>query len=208
MSLSLDSSTRLSFLANLSDSQSRMEVWPLFVETYGKAIYHWSVKWGASPADAEDIVQQTLLTVFLKIEKFQHGGRFTFRAWLRQIARYTWMNIFEKASRTEVLPVDDVEHLISLQRLKSPAAREDLINRFDQLACEEIRDLAFTRVRERVSEQTWNIFYQFEHEGRPGAEIAEEFGITPGSVRLAAFRVRQFLNEEVTRIDPSFADLL
>ena len=113
MSLSLDSSTRLSFLANLSDSQSRMEVWPLFVESYGKAIYHWSTKWGASAADAEDIVQQTLLTVFLKIEKFEHGGRFTFRAWLRQIARYTWMNIFEKAARIEVMSVHDVEQIIS-----------------------------------------------------------------------------------------------
>lgn len=208
MSFSVDSSTRLSFLVNLSDSENRQEVWPQFAETYGKAIYRWSLKWGASPFDAEDIVQQTLLTVFIKVKQFKHGGRFSFRAWLRQIARYTWMNILEKSMRTELLPVDDVDWLISKRQLKSPAAREDLINRFDQLACEEIRDLAFAVVRERVSEQTWSVFLLFEHESRPADEIAEQFGMTAGGVRLAAFRVRKLLNQEVALIDPSLTDLL
>lgn len=208
MSLSLDSSTRLSFLANLSDSQNRMDVWPLFVDSYGKAIYYWGLKWGASPADAEDMAQQTLLTVFLKIEQFRHGGKFTFRAWLKQIARYTWMNIYEKASRTDLLPVEDVDRIISLQKLKTSAAREDLIHCFDQLACEEIRDLAFTRVRERVSEQTWEIFLLFEHQGQSGEGVAQQFDVSTNTVRMSVYRVRQLLNEEVKRIDPTFDESL
>lgn len=208
MHYSIDSSTNLTFLAKLSDAKKAEEVWPHFVESYGKAIYQWVINWGASQADAEDIVQQTLLTVFLKVKQFHREGRFTFRTWIRQIARYTWLNVYQKASRTELLPVDEIDRIICLEKLKTSAAREDLINSFDQLACAEIRDLAFSRVRQRVNEQTWNIFFLFEHEGRSGLEIAEQFGVSHVAVRLAAFRVRQMLNEEVSLIDTSIIDML
>lgn len=208
MSFSIESSTRLSFLAKLNNSPNELEVWEIFVEKYGRAIYQWCIVWGASVSDAEDIVQQTLLVVFRKVQEFQHGGKLSFRAWLRQIAKYTWMNVFGKASRTVLLPIEDVEHLISVKELKTSAARADLIHRFDELACEEIRDLAFARVRERVSEQTWAIFMLFEHEKLSGSEIAERFHIREGAVRLAAYRVRRMLNEEVVCIDPSMNDLI
>lgn len=207
MSLSSDSQTSLTFLAKLRDARSTDEVWPHFVESYGKLIYDWALKWGASPADAEDIVQQTLLTVYLKVNQFRREGRFTFRSWIRQIARYTWMNVFQKASRTELLPVDQIDRIVSLNKLKTSAARADLISCFDELACTEIRDLAFSKVQKRVSEQTWTIFILFEHDGLSGLEIAEKLGISHGSVRLAAFRVRQMLNEEVARIDNGIIDL-
>lgn len=206
MAVSLDSSTKLSLLAKLADAQSRAEVWPTFVEKYGKAIYAWCLKWGASAEDAEDIVQQTLLTVFLKLELFKHGGRFTFRGWLRQIARHTWLKIIEKTAKSKPVDTEEMERLSSIKLLKTVGAREDLINSFDQLACEEIRDMAFAKVRERVSEQTWQAYILNDHEQLPGTETAKRLGITVGAVRLSAYRVRLMLNDELARIDPSFGE--
>lgn len=118
MAVSLDSSTKLSLLAKLADGQSRAEVWPTFVEKYGKAIYAWCLKWGASAEDAEDIVQQTLLTVFLKLELFKHGGRLTFRGWLRQIARHTWLKIIEKTAKSKPVDTEEMERLSSIKLLQ------------------------------------------------------------------------------------------
>lgn len=206
MGISTDSSTKLSLLAKLADAQSRVDVWPTFVETYGKAIYTWCLKWGASVEDAEDIVQQTLLTVFLKLELFKHGGRYTFRGWLRQIARHTWLKIIEKTSRAKIVDSEEIERLSSIKSLKTAGARDDLINVFDRLACDEIRDMAFSRVRERVSEQTWAAYILNDHDQLPGVETAARLGITVGAVRLSAYRVRLMLNDELVRIDPSFGE--
>jgi RNA polymerase sigma-70 factor (ECF subfamily) len=203
MSISTNSSTKLSLLAKLADDKGREDVWPTFVEKYGKAIYAWCLKWGASSEDAEDIVQQTLLTVFLKLEHFKHGGRYTFRGWLRQIARHTWLKIIEKSAKATVVDTDEMERLTSIKLLKTIGARDDLISSFDQLACEEIRDMAFSKVRERVSAQTWQAYIMSDHDQSPGIEIASRLGMTIGAVRLSAYRVRLMLNDELARIDPT-----
>lgn len=203
MSISTNSSTKLSLLAKLADAKGREDVWPTFVEKYGNAIYAWCRKWGASSEDAEDIVQQTLLTVFLKLEHFKHGGRYTFRGWLRQIARHTWLKIIEKTAKASVVDTDEIERLTSIRMLRTVGARDDFINAFDQLACEEIRDMAFSKVRERVSEQTWQAYIMSDHDQSPGVEIAKLLGLSVGAVRLSAYRVRLMLNDELARIDPT-----
>lgn len=203
MSILTNSSTKMSLLAKLADDKGREDVWPTFVERYGKAIHAWCLKWGASSEDAEDIVQQTLLTVFLKLEHFKHGGRYTFRAWLRQIARHTWLKIIEKSAKATVVDSDEMERLTSIKSLKTIGARDDLINAFDQLACEEIRDMAFSKVRERVSEQTWQAYIMSDHDKSSGVEIASHLGMSIGAVRLSAYRVRLMLNDELARIDPT-----
>lgn len=66
--------------------------------------------------------------------------------------------------------------------------------------------MAFAKVRERVSEQTWQAYILNDYEQLPGTETAKRLGITVGAVRLSAYRVRLMLNDELARIDPSFGD--
>lgn len=198
-----NSDTHLSLLAKLKESSSHEDLWPLFVEKYGKVIYSWCLKWGTSKEDAEDILQQTLLQVFLKVELFQHSGKFTFRSWLRQIAKHTWLKIVEKTTRTKFLDENQLERLATMKVLKSHHARNDLLQQFDQIACEEIRSLAFERVKQRVTEATWQAYLLNDHERMSGKEIAEKLGISVGAVRVAAFRVRNMLSDELSVIDPT-----
>lgn len=198
----LNSDTRSSFLAKLKDGSSQEDLWPVFVDKYGKAIFAWCRRWGASSEDAEDILQMTLLQVFLKVERFEHGGRYTFRAWLRQIARNLWLKVVERSSRTRILDDGQIERLATMKLLKSHEARQDLLSQFDQIACDEIRCLAFERVRQRVNEVTWQAYVLNDHERMAGKEIAEKLGVTLGAVRVASFRVRNMLTEELTAIDP------
>jgi RNA polymerase sigma factor (sigma-70 family) len=201
----INSDTHSSLLASLKSDSPQENPWPLFVAKYGQAIYAWCLRWGASHEDAEDILQLTLLQVFLKVERFERTGRFSFQGWLRQIARNIWLKIVEKNARTHCLEDDQIERLAGLNGLNSFDARKDLLHQFDQIACDEIRRLAFDRVQSRVSEATWNAFLLNDHERMPGREIAEKLGISLGAVRVASFRVRHMLNEELAVIDPAFA---
>ena len=193
-------STQLSLLDDLSSPHQHV-AWPIFLNRYGGIVMDWCRQWGASAEEAEDIVQDTLLRVFLHINQFQHRGRFSFRSWLKTIARNVWLSLIRERCRT-----DDQLHaepatqpqfsLLSLQ------ARENLEELFNEMATREILEIAAQRVRTRVSPATWAIFQMSEVEDVPGPEIAQLMGVTIVTVHHATSRVRAMLRQEIALIDP------
>lgn len=194
--------TKPSLIPKLRDTACREEVWPEFVSRYGSLVFDWCIRWGAPAEEAEDIVQQTLLSVFLHIDSFERQGPGAFRAWMRQIARNVWLRIVEKSLRQRNLMREIAETLPDSKSLRSAFAREDLLRKFDEVACEEIRSLAFERVRQRVSSNTWEAFFLCDHDRVPGRIVAERLGISLKAVHLAAIRVRNMLAQELSKIDP------
>lgn len=206
MSTSSPYDTKPSLILKLRNSSCQEEVWPEFVNRYGSLVYVWCLRWGAPPQDAEDIVQQTLLKVFLKIDGFEKKGPGTFRAWMRRIAHNVWLKIVEKTMSQRKILGELAEFREGFKPLRSGKAREDLLKSFDELACEEIRSLAFESVRQRVRTQTWEAFLLCDHDRLPGKMVAQRLGISLKAVHLAAIRVRRLLNEELRRIDPTWND--
>ena len=145
-------------------------------------------------------MQQTLLSVFLNIDSFERQGPGAFRAW-RQIARNVWLRVVEKSLRYRQVLSEIAESGPHAKSLRSAQAREDLLRKFDEVACEEIRSLAFERVRARVSSTTWEAFLLCDHDRVPGKVVAERLDISLKAVHLAAIRVRSMLSEELVRID-------
>jgi len=120
---------------------------------------------------------------------------------MRQIARNVWLRIVEKSLRQRKALEVIAEIHPDTKCLRSGQAREDLLRQFDEVACEEIRSLAFERVRQRVSANTWNAFLLCDHDRMPGKIVAERLGMSLKAVHLAAIRVRRMLTEELIRID-------
>lgn len=199
---SLDSRTHLSLLVRLCDEQRRDEAWAIFAEKYGSLIYRWCLHWGADPTDAEDITQETLLAVYLRIVRYEHDGRHSFRAWLRRIAKRVWVKVLERSIRGKAPGSRRPEQTVSLRKLISLRARDDLLHRFDDLAREEIRDIVFRRVKHRVAEKTWLAYYLNDHDKLSGDEIASQLGMTIGAVHVSAHRVRKLIREELAILDP------
>lgn len=197
MSTAIRFDTKPSLIPKLRDAAFREEVWPEFVSRYGSLVYDWCIRWGAPAEEAEDIVQQTLLSVFLHIDAFERQGPGAFRAWMRQIARNVWLRIVEKTLRQRRM----MREIAESRTLRSGLAREELLRKFDEVACEEVRSLTFERVRQRVSPNTWEAFYLCDHERIPGKIVAERLGISLKAVHLAAIRVRRMLAEELLRIE-------
>lgn len=201
MSFKTDSSTHHSLLVAISSSNSEA-VWSVFVEKYGPLCFYWCGRWGASPEDAEDVVQEILLNVFKSIESFKFDPNGSFRGWLKVIAWRCWNMIYEKQQRT----VDTLQPLLKGLSVNDASinlkARDELISYFDKMAEMEILDLAMSRVRAKVEPKTWEIFDRTELKNQSCDFVASEMNVAVGIIYAATYRVRKLIHQEVKRIDP------
>lgn len=59
--------------------------WSTFVELYGRAIYRWCRGWGLQPADSQDVTQEVLARLSVRLRHFRYDPRRNFRAWLKTV---------------------------------------------------------------------------------------------------------------------------
>jgi RNA polymerase sigma-70 factor (ECF subfamily) len=153
--------TRHSLLARLKDWDDQT-CWREFFDTYWKLIYAVARKAGLSDAEAQDVVQETVLTVAKKVKDFKAQPAGSFKGWLLTITRRRIADQFEKrgklgqasrlsrAGETHALLSDDATRTATIERVPDPAS-------FDLDACWEeqwqqrLLDAATERVKNQVS---------------------------------------------------------
>src|SRR5438093_1892344 len=93
--------TRESLLSRLKDWEDR-ESWQDFFDTYWKLIYGMARKAGLSDAEAQDIVQETVISVARKIEGFRYDPDVcSFKSWMLQLTRWRIINQLKKRQRED-----------------------------------------------------------------------------------------------------------
>src|SRR5512143_622133 len=80
--------TRYSLLSRLQDWDDQ-ESWRTFYDTYWRLIYTAAIKSGLSEPEAEDVVQETVISVAKDIHKFRRDrARGSFKGWLKNLTRW------------------------------------------------------------------------------------------------------------------------
>src|SRR5712664_378271 len=80
--------TRRSLLSRLRDWNDQ-ESWRVFFDTYWRLIYVTARKAGLSDAEAQDIVQETVIEVMKKMPDFRYDAKKgSFKGWLLQITKW------------------------------------------------------------------------------------------------------------------------
>ena len=158
-----------------------------------------------SPDDTEDVIQETLLELFQKINDYRAYPNKRFRAWLRKVAYYQYLRILtnnlKQASSNTISDGKVGDHGES--RHTQPAVVcQSFLQMIDLIADQELIEIACKRVAGRISCENWTIFQRKELEGTPGKIVAEEFGITTNSVDVITFRVRRMIRTELKLLDP------
>src|SRR5215467_8462493 len=88
--------TRYSLLSRLQD-RGDQESWKDFFDTYSRLIYSVAVKSGLTETEAEDVVQETVISVVKHIHKFERDRALgTFKGWLKNIIRWRIADQLEK----------------------------------------------------------------------------------------------------------------
>lgn len=140
-------------------------------------------------ADAEDLVQDTLIRAYKAIERFD--GRHP-RAWLLTILRNTHINR-NRRRRPELLRDPDTQ----LERL-AQSPEDDEAARPDRFVDLEF-DAEVTEALERLSEPFAEVIELVDIDGLAYAEAAEVLGIPVGTVMSRLHRGRKKIREQLRR---------
>lgn len=197
-----DSKTRISLLHAIQSGRGT-EAWELFCARYQPRIAAWCARWGGSAEDAEDVVQETLLLVFRNIVDFQYNPSLSFRAWLKTVARRVSMDAAERERRFRKPPVplgQTRPDLVAESPHEIAAGEYNAL--LDQIADQELLNLAAHHTRQRVSPLVWQCYERAELLHEPRDRVAAALGISDGFLRVNISRVRQMIRDEASRLDP------
>lgn len=184
--------TRQSLLARLKD-WSQQTAWQRFDRDYAPLARNVARKAGLTEAEADEVVQETLLAVAKKIGEFKHAGnRGSFRAWLYQQARWRIADQFRKrqAAHAGAAPTESTDEAGAVT-VDGPSAVA--VSGFEKIWDDEWRErvqqLAIARVKCQVSARQFQLFDLHALQGLSVREAAATAGSTMAAVYMAKSRV-------------------
>ena len=168
----------------------------LLVERYQGRLFALARHYTSSPVEVEDIVQDTFLKAYSRLDTFQYQS--AFYTWLYRIATNTVLDFLKRRGRCPVQAVEDPELVGSPendQRIVRPDAR---------LEQEEIAAITHT-ILEGMPEIFRTVLVMRELEEMAYQEIADVLDISIGTVESRLFRARARFKEKLVTQYPEFA---
>lgn len=152
-------------------------------ELYFKALYNTSLRIVSNTAEAEDIMQESFLEAFRKIEDYRGEG--SFGAWLKRIVVNNSINHLRK--KREMISLDE-----STIELRDPAPDEQEYSENVFCRLEEIREGI-----KKLPENYRILISLHLLEGYDHEEMAELFNTTNGNIRVKYLRAKQKLLQKI-----------
>ena len=176
------------------------EAWARLVELYSPLVCYWCRQNGLAEQDLPDIAQEVFQAVATNIERFRDDGPdSTFRGWLRTVARSNVADSFRRKGK-EPDAAGGTEAQFRFNQLEDGEPVTGTDDDSDEAGLSEERRVLFRRALELIQrdfeDRTWNAFWKVAVEGRPTADVADELGMKPGTVRVSRCRVLARLREE------------
>jgi RNA polymerase sigma factor (sigma-70 family) len=196
--------TRRSLLSRLKESNAQ-ESWRQFFDTYWRLIYNTALNAGLTDSGAQEVVQETVLTVVRKIKSFRYDPAVgSFKGWLLTIVRWRIADQFRKRQQ-EVQPLGvrrgtETLGTATAERIPDPGAID-----LDAIWQEEWQRTMFTaalaRVKQTANAQHYQMFDLHAVKQWPVQKVAQALGVRPGQVRLAKHRITALMRQEVARLE-------
>lgn len=208
--------TRWSLLTRLKRADDQ-EGWQKFFDSYWRLIYGVARKTGLTDAEAQDAVQETVITVSKHIGEFRYDpARCSFKSWLLLIARQRISRQFAKRqgrpapqSGAMCVPaaavqacsrraVDDTARTSTMNRVPDPAG-PDLEAVWDQEWQKHALKVATERLKEQVKAEQYQIFDLYVLQGWSARDVAHTLQVGLGQVYLTKHRLSKLLKQELKR---------
>ncbi len=194
-------SSLLSRLRNLDDEAS----WRTFFDAYWRLLYNVARKSGLAQAEAQDVVQETVIAVARRMPAFHYDPRKgSFKNWLLLITRRRIQDHFRRLYRA--LPAAQAspgEWAGLAERMPAPGLAPDA--QIEQAWEEEWRqnllERALERVRHRANPKHYQAFDYCLRQGLPALEVGRMLGMTAAQVYLAKHRVGLMLKRAAAEVE-------
>src|SRR6266487_1574029 len=151
--------TRRSLVDRLVDWDDRKH-WQEFFDTYWKLIYSAARKSGLTDAEAQEVVQETVITVAKKIDKLKYDPAIgSFKGWLLQITRWRIADQFRKREPGNAKPLCSADDRLTATIERVPDSHAvDLDAVWEKEWQDNLFDAAIARVKKKVDPKQFQIF--------------------------------------------------
>jgi RNA polymerase sigma-70 factor (ECF subfamily) len=183
--------TRASLIGRLKNWDDQTN-WREFDRTYRRLIVAFAVKQGLSESEAQDVAQETLLSVAKDIGKFEYDPeRSSFKNWLLTVTRHRIADHCRhrpKEAGPRPTRTDESTRTSTVARVPDPnCAALDAV--WDEEWRRTLTDQALERLKTQVSTQHFQIFYLSVIKEQPGAKVATALGVNMATVYVVRHRL-------------------
>jgi RNA polymerase sigma-70 factor (ECF subfamily) len=199
--------TRRSLLDRLKNWEDQ-ESWRDFFDTYWKLIYGVAVRAGLHDVEAQEVVQETLITVAKKMPGFQYDPSLgSFKNWLLTTTRWKIGDQYRKRTPLRALPSAPVEELDQITTIESipDTANETLDEVWEQEWKKAIFDAALARIKGKVKAEQYQMFDLYAVKNWTVERVAQTLGCSAARVYLAKYRISALLKKEIKRLEKTMA---
>jgi RNA polymerase sigma factor (sigma-70 family) len=208
--------TRRSLLSRLRDWDDGAS-WQEFFDTYGRLIYQTARKAGLTDAEAQDVVQETIILVARKMPGFQYDPVLgSFKGWLRMLTRRRIEKQLRRrlpgAGRTGAVagefegqgcslggPGAEGPRTATIERIPDPKGTDDE-RQWDGDWEQNLWAAAVERVKRRVKPKQYQIFDLCALKEWPVGEVARALNVSAAVVYVTKHRVGALIKKELQRL--------
>ena len=194
--------TRQSLLSRLRDWDDK-DSWEDFFNTYWKLIYNVARKSGLNDAEAQEVVQETIIHVAKQIPGFKYNpAKGSFKGWLLKTTQWRINDQFRKRCRNATLQADSESSTTSPSQTPpfgSPAV--DTESQWDELWREHLVAMAMERIKQKVDPRELQMFEMTVERDWPPLKVAQKLNVTRAHVYYARHKVSRMIRAEVERLE-------
>ena len=187
--------TLLSRLQNWDDQDS----WRVFFDTYWRLIYSVAIRSGLTEAEAQDVVQETIICVAKDIHKFKRDRTAgSFKGWLRNLTRWRIADQRRKRGRADLKILVFTEGHADVPQDSVSGGLEEM---WEAEWRTNLMEAATERVRRQVKEEHYQMFDLNVVKQWPARKVAKALDVNVGLVYLAKHRVSALIRKEVKLLE-------
>ena len=196
--------TRASLLNRLKDPDDSAS-WNEFYRMYRDLIYSVARRASLSEQEADEVVQDTLISVARKMPGFTYdASKDSFKGWLLTL---TWWRIKDQLERRARLAKRDQLHspraaeeqgtrTATIERVPDPAG-ERLTAVWEEEWDKHLLQIALARIKRQAHPQQYQIYHLHVILGQAPREVAHALNVSTAHVYLAKHRVGSLIKKEI-----------
>ncbi len=189
--------TRDSLLIRVANPRDQ-GAWEQFVRIYRPVVYRVARRRGLQDADAQDVVQQVLISVARALPTWERRSTSTlFRHWLCRIARNTAVNMLTRQPKDRGTGGDDGQVEAGAER----SADGELDAQLEREYRRQLFRQAAQLVRSRADPITWEAFAVTMIEGHSIADASAQLGRSEAVIYAARSRIVRRLRDAVKELE-------
>ena len=194
--------TRASLIQRLKNWEDQAS-WQEFFETYCRLIYGVAVKRGLTKSEAQEVVQETMISVAKHMPTFKYDPAIgSFKTWLLNMTR--WRIADQVRKRLPLTMIQESGECILREEYENMGSANevspDLEKIWDAEWEKNLLEVAVSKARRRLDPQQYQIFDFYVNKAWTAEKVAKTLGVSLNQVYMAKHRVTDMITQEIERL--------